>query len=33
VGRELVAGRCFVCASCGPPQWIVERTPVLRRAG
>ncbi len=31
-GDDLVDVRCFVCRSCGLPQWIVSRTPVLRQA-
>lgn len=31
-GDDLVEVRCFVCRSCGLPQWNVQRSPVLRRA-
>lgn len=31
-GDDLVEVRCFVCRSCGLPQWTVERVPVLRKA-
>lgn len=31
-GDDLVEVRCYVCRSCGLPQWTVERSPVLRRA-
>jgi hypothetical protein len=31
-GDDLVEVRCFVCRSCGLPQWIVLRSPVLRKA-
>jgi hypothetical protein len=29
---ELVEVTCYVCRSCGLPQWTVERSPVLKRA-
>lgn len=31
-GDDLVEVRCFVCCSCGLPQWTVIRTPVLKSA-
>ena len=31
-GDDLVEVRCFVCRSCGLPQWIVLRSPVLKKA-
>lgn len=30
-GDDLVEVRCWVCASCGLPQWTVARTAVLKR--
>jgi hypothetical protein len=29
---DLVEVRCFVCSSCGLPQWTVHRSPVLNVA-
>lgn len=31
-GDDLVEVRCWVCRSCGLPQWTVARTAVLKRA-
>lgn len=31
-GDDLVEVTCFVCRSCGLPQWNLKRTPVLGRA-
>ncbi|HLJ68892.1 MAG TPA: hypothetical protein VKX16_16165 [Chloroflexota bacterium] len=31
-GDDLVEVRCYVCGSCGLPQWTVQRSPVLKVA-
>jgi hypothetical protein len=31
-GDDLVEVRCFVCRSCGLPQWTVNRSAVLKKA-
>jgi hypothetical protein len=31
-GDDLVEVFCYVCRSCGLPQWVVERSPVLKKA-
>jgi hypothetical protein len=31
-GDHLVDVRCFVCGSCGLPQWWVDRTPVTTQS-
>lgn len=31
-GDDLVEVRCFICQSCGLPQWTVARSAVLRKA-
>lgn len=31
-GDDLVEVRCFVCSSCGLPQWTVQRSAVLKKA-
>ena len=31
-GDDLVEVRCYVCTSCGLPQWSVERSPVVQVA-
>ncbi len=30
-GNDLVEVQCFVCATCGLPQWLVSRSPVLKK--
>jgi hypothetical protein len=30
-GEDIVETRRFVCKSCGLPQWIVLRTPIMRK--
>jgi hypothetical protein len=32
-GDDIVETRRFVCKRCGLPQWIVLRTPILRKVG
>ncbi len=32
-GDKLVEVRCFVCSSCGLPQWTVCRIPIIERVG
>jgi hypothetical protein len=32
-GQDLVDVRCFVCRSCGLPEWSISRTPLVKCAG